>query len=215
MSARAALRAAFVDFYENSWRLATVNAVLGAALVAVAAAAFYVPAALLLVVLLGPLAAALMHVAVVLARTESVRIRDGLDGLRLHWRRGLALGTAGAATLALGLFAVHFYSGGGTALWPLSFVVLYVLVLLGLYQLVLWTLAIAEPELRLRDAAARAAELIARAPRAALGLGLALVVVNAAGVAAAAMPFLTLTVGYSFLAAAHFAFPRPTTLPEA
>lgn len=36
--------------------------------------------------------------------------------------------------------------------------------------------------------------------------------VNLAGVAAAVMPFLTLTVAYSFLAVAHFALPRP--IPE-
>ena len=32
--------------------------------------------------------------------------------------------------------------------------------------------------------------------------------VNLAGVAAALIPFLTLTIAYSFLAAAHFALPR-------
>jgi len=32
-----------------------------------------------------------------------------------------------------------------------------------------------------------------------------------AGAAAAVMPFLTLTIAYSFVAVAHFALPRPTT----
>jgi hypothetical protein len=40
-------------------------------------------------------------------------------------------------------------------------------------------------------------------------LGFALLLVNAAGIAAAVMPFLTLTVAYTFLATAHFVLPRP------
>jgi hypothetical protein len=65
-----------------------------------------------------------------------------------------------------------------------------------------------EPEAPLRDAASRAFELLLRRPRPVLGLGVALLLVNVAGVVAALMPFLTLTVAYSFLAAAHFVFPR-------
>jgi hypothetical protein len=53
--------------------------------------------------------------------------------------------------------------------------------------------------------------LVARRPGAALGLGLGLLLVNAAGLAAAVMPFLTLTLAYSFVAAAHFALPPSTT----
>jgi hypothetical protein len=45
-------------------------------------------------------------------------------------------------------------------------------------------------------------------PLTAFGFALALVVVNALGIAAGVMPFLTLTIAYSFLAAAHFALPR-------
>ena len=41
-------------------------------------------------------------------------------------------------------------------------------------------------------------------PGAMLVLGLALLLVNAVGIAAALMPFLTLTVAYTFLVAAHF-----------
>jgi hypothetical protein len=41
-----------------------------------------------------------------------------------------------------------------------------------------------------------------------VGLGVALFLVNVAGLIAALIPFLTLTVAYSFLAAAHFALPR-------
>ena len=44
-----------------------------------------------------------------------------------------------------------------------------------------------------------------------LVLGLALLLVNLAGIAAAIMPFLTLTVAYTFLADAHFVLP-PLTL---
>ena len=47
--------------------------------------------------------------------------------------------------------------------------------------------------------------LTLRRPGPSLLLGLALLVLNAAGIAAALMPFLTLTIAYSFLATAHFA----------
>jgi hypothetical protein len=210
MRAGAALRAALRDVYENSWRLVPVNAALGAVLVAVGAAAFAVRAALVLAVLAGPVAAALLHSAVTLVRTGNVELRDAVEGLRLHWRRGLLFGAAGAALLGLGLLAVRFYAHVAHG-WPLAFLTLYLLVLLGVYLLVAWTLAIAEPERPLRSVCRDAAELGARRPGATLLLGLALLLVNAAGIAAAAMPFLTLTVAYSFLAAARFVLPRPTT----
>jgi hypothetical protein len=108
----------------------------------------------------------------------------------------------------LGALALRVY--GGWPAWPLLFATIYTLVLLGVYQLLLWTLAIAEPARPLREAAREAARLAAQRPGATLALGLALCLVNAVGLAAAAMPFLTLTIAYSFVAAAHFALPRPT-----
>ena len=47
--------------------------------------------------------------------------------------------------------------------------------------------------------------LAARRPGSAFRLGLALLLVNLAGIAAAVMPFLTITIAYSFVAVAHFA----------
>jgi hypothetical protein len=207
MRTGAALRLACRDLYENSWRFVPVNAALGAVLVAVAVAAYAVPAALVLVVLAGPVAAALVHCAVTLVREESVELRDALDGLRLHWRRGLGLGAGGAALLGLAVLAVRDYARLSYG-WPLVFLTVYLLVLLGVYQLVLWTLAVAEPARPLRAVCRDAAALTARRPGATLLLGLALLLVNAAGVAAAAMPFLTLTVAYTFIAAARFALAK-------
>jgi hypothetical protein len=204
-----ALRLAVGDLYQNSWRFLPVNAAFGAVLVAVAVAAYAVRAALVLVVLAGPVAAALVACAVRLVRDGDVELRDALVGLRLHWRRGLALGAGGAALLWLGIVAVRLYAGLPFG-WPLVFLTVYLLVLLGVYQLVLWTLAIAGPERPLRAVCRDAAVLTARRPGATLLLGLALLLVNLAGIAAAVMPFLTLTVAYTFLAAARFALPRPT-----
>jgi hypothetical protein len=205
-----ALRLAAADLYRNSWRLVPQNAALGAVFVAVTVSGAAVHAAFVLIVLAGPLAAALVHSAVTLVRTGNLELRDALDGLRLHWRRGLALGAGGAALVGLGAFAVPFYARFSFG-WPLVFVTIYLLVLLGVYQLLVWTLAVAEPGRSLRDALRDAAVLIAQRPGATLLLGLALLLVNVAGIAAAVMPFLTLTVAYSCVAAARFALPRSET----
>ncbi len=79
--------------------------------------------------------------------------------------------------------------------------------LLGIYAAVLTTVAVADPGLPLRLAARSAATLAAQRPGATLLLGLALLLVNLAGIAAAVMPFLTITVAYSFVAVAHFVLP--------
>lgn len=210
MSSRQALGAALRDFYANSWRLVAVNAMLGASLVAVGLAVAAVRAALVLVVLAGPLVAAVAHSAIVLQRTGSLTIRDALDGLRLHWRRGLVLGAGGAALLLLGVVAVGTYARHGV--WVLAFAATDVLVAVAIVGLFVALLAIAEPDRPLRDAGRRALDLALRRPGATLGLGAALLVLNVAGLAAAVMPFLTLTVAYSFVAAAHFALPRPEEL---
>ncbi len=204
MSVRRALTAALGDLYRHSWRLLPVNAALGAAFVGILVVAAHRPFVLAAVVLLGPLAAALIHCAVTLARDDDLRLADALEGLRLHWRRGLVLAAVAAIlTLAVGR-AVAFYGGSQPLLWPLSFLVLYVALALGVHQLLLWTLAIADPGVPLREAAVRALELVLRRPLASLALGVVAVLVNLAGVVAALMPFLTLTVAYTFLAAAHF-----------
>jgi len=163
-------------------------------------------------VLAGPVAAALVHSSVTLVRSGNVALSDAFEGLRLHWRRGLALGVIGAATLLFGIVAVRFY-GGSTLGLPLAFVVVYLLVLTGIYQVVLWTLAIADAGRPLREAARSAAQLAAFRPGATLLLGLALALVNVLGLAAALMPFLTITVAYTFLAVARYALPPETEEP--
>jgi hypothetical protein len=204
-----ALRFAMRDLYRNSWRLVPVNAAFGAVLVAVSVVSIAVHAAIVLAVLAGPLAAALVHCSVTVVRTGNLALGDAREGLRLHWRRGLQLGAAGTALVVLAALAVRFYARSAFG-WPLAFLTVYVLVLLGIYAVVLATFAIAEPERPLRLAAREATALGARRPGATLLLGLALLVVNLAGLAAAVMPFLTLTVAYSFVAVAHFALPRET-----
>ena len=206
-----AMRLALRDFYENSWRLVAVNALLGAIVIAAFLAALALPAAAVLFVAAGPAVAALVHCAVTLVRTGDLAIMDALEGLRLHWRRGLVLALLGIGLGALAVVALRFYDG--SSLWPLAFLTLYLLVLLAIYGLVLWTLAIAEPEQGLPRTATEAASFVASRPVATLLLGLALLLVNLAGIAAAVMPFLTLTVAYTFLATAHFVLP-PTTLEE-
>ena len=211
MAVGGALRLAARDFYANSWRLVLVNAALGLVLAITVFAAVVARPAVVLVVLSGPLAAVLVHCSVTLVREGNLTLADAFAGLRLHWRRGLGLGAAGLALALLAVLAVRFYSRS-PLLWPLAFATAYLVVLLGIYQVVLWTLAIAEPSRPLRVSLREAAVLVARRPGSALGLGLALLFLNVVGVAAAVMPFLTLTIAYSFVAAAHFALPAP--IPE-
>ena len=157
MTVHESLGAALRDVWGNSWRLVPFNGLLGIVLLAVAVGASYVRATLVLVVLAGPLASALAHCAVKLAREEHLTLHEGIAGIRRHWRRGVVLAAIGGALGLLGYAAVSFYASRGG-----------------------------------------------------IGLGVALLLVNVAGVAAGAMPFLTLTIAYSFLAAANFALPRPT-----
>jgi hypothetical protein len=206
MSARRALGLAVVDLYRNSWRLVPINAALGAVLVFSVVAAVAVHALLVLAVLAGPLVAALAHCSVTLVRTGNLALADAWEGVRLHWRRGLGLGAAGVALGVVAALAVHFYTRSSVG-WPFAFLTLYLVVLLGIYAAVLTTVVVADPRLSWRAAARSAATLAARRPGATLLLGLALLLVNLAGVAAAVMPFLTLTVAYSFVAVAHFVLP--------
>jgi hypothetical protein len=206
MSARRALGLAVADLYRNSWRLVPVNAAVGAVLVLAVVAALAVPALLALAVLAGPLVAALAHCSVTLVRTGDLALTDAWEGLRLHWRRGLALGVAGTALGVVAALAIHFYTQSDVG-WPFAFLTLYLVVLLGMYAAVLMTVAVADPDLSLRLAARSAATAAAQRPGATLLLGLALLLVNLAGVAAAVMPFLTITVAYSFVAVAHFVLP--------
>lgn len=208
MSAAEAMRLAARDFYANSWRLLLVNAALGAVLVLSILAAFAFPIAAVLVLTVGPVAAALVHCAVTLVRTGNLALADAWKGFRAHWRQGVVLAALGGALAVLGVIAIRFYSGA--SLWPLAFLTLYLFLMLGIYELVLWIVAIAEPEQGLRRAAANAAAFVVGRPGATLVLGLALLLVNLAGIAAAVMPFLTLTVAYTFLATAHFVLPPPT-----
>jgi hypothetical protein len=206
MSARRALGLAVGDLYRNSWRLVPVNAALGAVLVFAAVGAVAVPALLVLAVLAGPLVAALAHSSVTLVRTGNLALADAWDGLRLHWRRGLALGAAGVTLGVLAVLACHFYTRSSAG-WPLVFLALYLVVLLVVYAAVLTTVAVADPDLPWRLAVRTAATLTVQRPSATALLALALLVVNVAGLAAAVMPFLTITVAYSFVAVAHFVLP--------
>ncbi len=210
MSPGAALRAALVDLYRQSWRFFLLNAALSAFVVPVAVAGLWLPPVWLLLFVAGPLAAALMHCAVVAAVTDDLLLTDALTGLRLHWRRGLGLGAVLVAGTAAGVHAISFYAGKGALV--LAVVGVYLLFVFGVFQLMLWPLAVFERGFPIRRVAAEAARTLLTRPLQALVLGLALTVVNLAGIAAAVMPFLTLTIAYSFLAAVHFVLPPTSTL---
>lgn len=209
-----ALRSALADFYEHSWRLVLLNGALSAIALLFLLAMQYLPimpALLLTVVALGPFALALMHCAVTIVQTGDLRLADFARGLLLHWRRGLALGSLVALLLILTVLAIGFYGGQGALAWPLAILVLYVAGIVGVVQVALWPLAVVEhaspfPVL-VRDAVLQCA----RRPGASVGLAAALLLVNVLGIAAAVLPFLTMTIAYSSLAAARFFVPQPST----
>jgi hypothetical protein len=207
MSLPRALGIAATDLYHQSWRLIVLNAVLGAVLVGVVLASLTIRPAILLVVLLGPPAAAVMHCTVTLAQTEELRLSEAVVGLRRHWRRGLVLGALVGAAAILGAIAVPFYSRAGTWAWPLAALSVYMLLLFALFQLALWPLAVFEEARPFRAVVRDAALVFGRRPWGFAGLALALLLVNAIGFAAAILPFLTMTIAYSFLVSAHFALP--------
>jgi hypothetical protein len=203
-----ALGVAAADLYHQAWRLVILNTLLGLGLVLIVLASIAVRGAFLLAIFIGPAIAAVMHCAVTLAQTEDLRLAEALRGLRRHWRRGLALGLALAAAVGLGALAVPFYARAGTWAWPFAAVCVYLLLMFGVFQLALWPLAVFESGQPLRAVARDAAFVVARRPLGFLGLAVALLLVNVIGVAAAILPFLTLTIAYSFLVSAHFALPK-------
>ena len=214
MTVRSALRAAVGETYRFSWRLLVVNTAVSAAVSVVVLVVSTLPLALLLAPLLaGPVAAALVHCTVKLIREEEFQLADALEGLRLHWRRGLVLGGLFGAGLMLGVLAVSFYVSEQHRALPLAVLAVYVVAVYCLIVLVAWPLAIANPQARLLDALREAWLLVLRTPLRFLMLGAALLLVNVLG-AVTVLPLLTLTVAYSFLVAGHLVLPRPTTTEE-
>ena len=205
MSVGEALRSAAADFYRQSWRLFCLNAALSAIVVPIAVGGLWAPALWALLVLAGPLAAALLHCAVVVTRTEELQLREAVVGLKLHWRRGLALGVVVAAGTALGVYAISFYGGRGALV--LAVLGVYLLLAFVAFQLVLWPLAVFETGVPARRVLGDAGRALLARPLQVLALTLVLALVNTAGLAAAVLPFLTLTIAYSALAVARFALP--------
>jgi hypothetical protein len=210
---RDALAAAVHDFWDESWRLVLLNTQFSFAIVLVVISVAHSLLALLLVPLLGVAAIALAHCTLKLAREGDLRLADAVDGVRAHWRRGAALGLLVTLVVAAGAFAIADYGSRQAAAWPLAFVTGYLLAAFALLQLHLWPLAAAHPEDSLRALLTRTGTAVVQRPGATLRLGLVLLLVNLLGLAAAVMPFLTLTIAYSFLAAAHFAL-APERLRE-
>ncbi len=204
MTVKAALRYALRDMYEQSWRLVILNSALSAAVLAVLVLASYTPVALVLGIGVGPLAAALMHCAVSLVRDEELRLGCAVEGVRLHWLRGLELAALAGVVILAGVVALRAYGSSGALAWPLGFVVAYLLAFFLVFQLLLWPLAVAERDRSLRGVLADAGVALVRRPGASVGLALALLLINALGAAAAVLPLLTITVAYSFVAAARF-----------
>jgi hypothetical protein len=118
------------------------------------------------------------------------------------------LGALVACAAILGATVVPFYARAGTWAWPLAALSVYVLVLFLVFQLALWPLAVYEAARPFREVVRDAALVVGRRPFGFAGLAAAVLLVNVIGLAAAILPFLTLTIAYSFLVTAHFALPK-------
>lgn len=209
MSVARALAKALRQMYEQSWRLALLNFALATMIAAVLLAASYATTALVLLVVVGPFAAALMHCAITLQQTHELTLREAFVGLRLHWRRGLALGALATAATAVAVATIAFYARRGTTAWPLALFALYVWMMFAVWQLHLWPVAIARRGEHTREVVREATRGLFMRPIASIALGFVLLLVNAVG-AIGVLPVLTLTVAFSALAAANFALPPPT-----
>jgi hypothetical protein len=104
-----------------------------------------------------------------------------------------------------GVIALRFY---GSEQWLLTIFVADVLAVFAVLQIFVWPRAIFQRDRALYRVHADALSDFLSRPLTAFGFALVLAVVNVLGIAAAVLPFLTLTIAYSFLAAAHFALPR-------
>jgi sterol desaturase/sphingolipid hydroxylase (fatty acid hydroxylase superfamily) len=105
--------------------------------------------------------------------------------------------------------AISYYAGS-SALF-LAVLGVYLALFFGAFQVILWPIAIAERARPVRAVAKDASRALLRRPVQALVLCAALAIVNLAGLAAALLPFLSVTIAYSFLAAARFALPPNPT----
>jgi hypothetical protein len=209
MSVNAALRQALSKTYQSSWRLLLVNTALSLAVALVILATPTLPLGLLLAcVAAGPLAAALAHCVVILVRGDDITMTDAVEGLRLHWRQGVALGSLFGLGLMVGLVAVTFYVSEPHRVWPLAVAAVYLVAFFCLLVLAAWPLLIADQRLGVVGALRAAGLALLRRPWRALGLGVALLLVNVLG-AVTVVPLLTLTVAYTFLATALVVLPDP------
>jgi hypothetical protein len=208
LSVGASLRGATRDFYQQSWRLLVLNSAFSAFVLSVVGIGLWVTPVFVLLLLAGPFAAALMHCAVTLVQTDELRLGDAVTGIRLHWRRGFVLGLLFFAAAAAAGVAVPFYAGIGGWSWALALVALYAALVFGVLQLLLWPLAVFELDRPLAEVVRASLVGFLRRPAAGSALALALLTINLLGLAAGLVPFLTLTIAYSFLAAARFALPR-------
>lgn len=198
------LRRAAHDFYEESWRLVLLNSLFSVCVLLVLVFALYVPLAIVLLVATGPLLAWLVAAAVIVVDEGSLTFVETAEALRRTWRRGLVLGAIAVGAVLLSVFAFGFYAGSGSLAWPFAVLVLYLLGLFALFQVVLWPLAVRSPEQPLRDVARNAGLALVRRPGATTGFGIAVLLVNLAGLALGVLPFLMLTIAYTALAAARF-----------
>ena len=139
MSLGGALRAAAVDFYFNSWRLAPANLVWGALLILALLAPVTSLVGLLLLVALAVPTVGLYRMAALAARGEPAAFSDFLAGMRRYGATAVLLGV-GAIALAF-LFTTNILIGFGADNplgWFVSALALWGMVGLAMFLVAAW-----------------------------------------------------------------------------
>ena len=206
MTLRRALGIAATDLYHQSWRLIVLNALLAAVLVGVILASLAIRPRSYSSSCSAPSCSG--HALRGYSRPDGGASARGVAG----WAATALASRDGAGAPASpcrpGRVVVPFYARAGTWAWPLAALSLYVCSCSASFQLALWPLAVFEDGAPLRAVVRDAALMVARRPSGSSGWHSLYCSSTSLGVAAAILPFLTLTISYSFLVSAHFALPK-------
>lgn len=212
-----AIRAATVDFYENSWRLVPANLAWTGVLLAALIVGGPTPLGLLLVPLVALPTAGLFAMAARLARAEPIGLGDFGRGIRATWRAALLVGAGAVAAVLVLTTNLLIGLGANTPLgWFVAATALWGEVGLGLGLLAAWPI-LADPRratLPIRRRLRLAVLVVLLRPLRIVGLALFTIALLAASTILLAA-LLTIAVAYLALVASRVVLPLADALEPA